>query len=520
MSSLPVWLNVENQKGKLFLNHISQRIRFYPMRKNVTTMSLIIKRSGWFLFALVIAASSCKVPRVAQVKPLEAVPAQYPDISSRDSAALGNVPRALFFSDPDLQRIITDVLQYNPEIRMALERINMAGASLRQSRGALLPGISALARASGTRYGKYTMEGVGNFDTNLSGNIEDDQRVNTNITPDFWLGLAASWELDLWGKLRQQKKAAAHRFWATKAAHQWVVSMLVSQTATAYYELVALDKEAGILKEHLAIQERALEIVKMQKEAGRATSLAILQFEAQLLETKSAQRANQRQQELLIHLLNRLRGKYEGSVERSAAWPSMVAEGSLQPGVPATMLATRPDVQEAALQLNAAHADAKAARAAFFPNITLSAYTAFNAFNPNLVFSLSSIGAQMLGGLTAPIFQGHQIRGRFAIAHAEQEQAFQQYRDRALTAYNEVVDELRKLAYGREIQDLKLQQVAALSEGVEVANELYLNGYADYLEIITAQKSKIATQLELINTQREMALSVIALYRASGGGWQ
>jgi len=274
------------------------------------------------------------------------------------------------------------------------------------------------------------------------------------------------------------------------------------------------------LAENIKLQQRALEIVKAQKDAGRATALAVIQFEAQLLNTESEQYNNKQRIAELTNLLNRLAGRYEGEIIRSANWPVNPSSDTMQVGLPAQLLANRPDVKEASLKLAATHADAKAARAAFFPTINLSAYTAFNAFNPNMVFSLASIGSQLLGGITAPIFQRYEIRSRFAIADAQQVQAFYDYRQAALTAYNEVVDELQEIQNNKEVFRLKSQQVAALNEGVSVANELYLNGYANYLEIITAQKNKLAAQVELINTQRKLALSSVALYKAMGGGWQ
>jgi NodT family efflux transporter outer membrane factor (OMF) lipoprotein len=468
--------------------------------------------------ALLAALPACKIPRVATLPPATRLPEAYGATADTGNIALR--AREIFFTDPHLQHVIADVLKGNPDVQIALQRIQIAGAHLRMSRGAFLPAVYGLAQASGTRYGEHTMEGVGNFDTNLSPNIDKDQRINTGITPDLWLGIGASWEVGLWGKLKNRKRAAQQRFWATEAAQRWVVSTLVSQAATAYYELVALDKEAAILKENIGLQEHALEIVKAQKEGGRATELAVIQFEAQLLETRSAQYVNQQRRTELGNLLNRLAGRYTGEIARKSDWPSEAFDRRLEAGIPAQLLEHRPDIREASLALEASRADARAARAAFFPSLNISLYAALNSFNPAAFLSLGSLGTQILGGLTAPIFQRHEIRSRFRIANAEQEQAFHQYQQRALIAYNEVADRMAELKNTRQALRLKQEQVTGLERGVTVANDLYLNGYANYLEIISAQKSKLQAQLDLINMQRQMVISMVGLYRAAGGGWQ
>ncbi len=464
--------------------------------------------------------SSCKAPRLASLPQSRQLPATYAATPAPDSMNMAQRPRDVFFTDPQLRKVVTDVLDGNPDIHIALQRIRIAGAGLKMSRGAFLPAVYGLAQASGTRFGKYTMEGVGNFDTNLSPNIDDDQQIGTRITPDLWLGVAATWELDLWGKLKQRRIAAQQRYLASEEARRWLNAILVSQTATAYYELLALDKEAKILDEHAAIQERALEIVRVQKEAGRATELAVIQFEAQLLSTRSARFLNRQRIAELTNLINSLAGRYTGEIARSADWPAESFGDRIQAGIPAQLLTNRPDIREASLLLEASQADAKAARAAFFPSLNLSAYTALNSFNTNLIFSLSSLGGQLLAGVTAPIFQRHEIRSRFNIATAEQEQAYYGFQNRTLQAYREVADHLNQMKNSREMLQLKEQQVAALDRGVDVANDLYLNGYANYLEIVTAQKSRLEGQLELINTQRQMALSLVSLYKATGGGWE
>ncbi len=473
-------------------------------------------------FCALLGLASCKVPRVLPLKKEAGQPARYSALpgDGADSTTIATLPRDIFFKDEHLKLLISDVLKGNPDIQIALRRVTIASQYFKMSKAAWLPEVNGMLRASGTKFGKYTMEGVGNFDTNLSGNIEEDQKVNTNPVPDFWFGLNATWEIDLWGKIRNRKKAAQLRFWATEAGRHWLTSILTAQTALLYYELMALDQEEKILSENLVLQNSALEIVRALKEAGKATELAVVQFETQLGNTRSAQYHNKRKVVEVSSLINTLAGRYEGDISRSSSFPDVTeTAASIKTGIPAQLLSYRPDIKEAELELAATHADVRAARAAFFPELSISAYGALNSFNGNLLFSASSVAGQLLGGLTVPIFKRNELKSRFRIATAEQEQAFYQYRSKVINAYRELNNELSVLHSNTEVYRIREEQVATLSRGVSIANDLYLNGYANYLEIITAQKSKLDAQLELVETQRAILSSVVEIYKASGGGW-
>lgn len=447
------------------------------------------------------------------------IPKEFSTVQQSEPANLLN--REEFFKDEQLKSLIKDVLNHNPDLNIALQRIEMAVAELRASKARLFPSVQGMATASGTKYGKYTMEGVGNYDTNLSPNIEDDQKVETNPTPNFWLGLSSSWEIDFWGKLRQLKKSAKQRLIASQEGVNWAKSQLVAQTARLYFELVCLDKELDIIDQNIILQSRGLEIVEAQKMGGRATELAVQQFKAQLLNTRSTRYSLSQQILETENQLNLLRGQYTGNIERSKEISfSQHFDEMKNFGIPSQMLLKRPDVIQAAAELKASKADVLAARAAFFPNISVSAYGAFNAFNSQLLFANGSLANQILSGLTAPIFQQHQLRAQFRITNAQQKAAFHQYEKTAINAYQEVVNQLKGLENLKEMVSLKKDEVQALEQGVSISNDLYITGYASYLEIVTAQKSKLDAQLQLINLQRLRINSHIGLYKALGGGWQ
>ncbi len=463
--------------------------------------------------------ASCAVPKQAALPPEKQMPEAFPGAVA-DNVSIAAITPDKFFPDPHLRALTALVLQHNPDMQIALQRIKTAGAYLSMSRGALLPSLGAAVSAGGTRFGKYTIDGVGNFDTNLSPNIDENQKTPVSPTPDMWLGLRTSWEIDLWGRLRNMKKAARLRFLATQQGKNLVAATLVAQTTLLYYDLVALDKEAGIIRENIELQEKALEVVEAQKAGGRATELAVQQFKAQLLNTRAAAHRVGQQINAAENQLNALAGRYAGTIGRGSELISASFPRIIETGVPAQLLLHRPDLQQVQSELMASKADVAAARAAFFPALNISAYTAFHSFNPGLWLGAASLGYQFLGGLTAPIFQRNQIRGHFNIATAAQETVFFEYQKTALNAYREVITLLQEIDAGREIRQLKQQEVTALEQGVLAANDLYVTGYASYLEIVAAQKSQLEAQLQLVNTERNMMISLITLYQSLGGGWQ
>lgn len=477
--------------------------------------ALLAAALGYTLFS-----TSCNVPKHAQSKKLQQLPAAFPN-GFDTSENIGRIKREQFFRDPHLQLLIQDVLKSNPDIHIAMQRIRSNAAQFKMTQAAFLPSLSINANSSATKFGKYTMEGVGNYDTNLSGNIDEDQKVATDPTPNYWLGLGTTWELDIWGKLRKMKEAARARYLASEQGMKLVQSMLTAQTTMLYYELVALDNESKIVAENIALQERAVAIVEAQKAGGRATELAVQQFKAQLYNTQSSAYNIVQKRTEVINKLNTLAGRYEGDIVRADKLNILEHfDQSVQVGLPIQILENRPDVLAAQSELKAAKADVGAARAAFFPSLNIAGYAAFNAFNGNLLFSAGSLGYQLFGGVMAPIFQKRQIRTQYNMANASQEQAFFQYQKTVLNAYQEVSNSISAIENTQKSFLLKEKETKALAQGVEISNDLYVTGYASYLEIVAAQKSKLEAELELVILEQNKIFRLVDLYQALGGGWQ
>ncbi|TWR25512.1 efflux transporter outer membrane subunit [Mucilaginibacter achroorhodeus] len=469
------------------------------------------------LLLLLIVAAGCKTFKPIEPKTNQPLPATFD--GSTDTLSAGYLPAANFFKDARLLKLIDTALRANPDLQSALQRIDMAAANVKFNKSLLLPTVNFNARAGLERYGDYTMNGVGNYDTNLSPNINDKQRI-PNPTADLFVGFRASWEVDLWGKLKNQKNAALARFLASRSAYRLLTTELTGQIATAYYQLLTLEVEQNVINKNIKLQENALEIVKIQKLGGRATELAVQQFQAQLSHTRGLQFSTTQQ---IIETENQLRlltGSFNGTIERDTSLLTLTMPEKLKTGVPTQMLLNRPDVKQAELQLAALNADIKSARAAFFPSLNLSPYTGYNAFKGALLFNPGSAVYGLLADVTAPVLNRGRLKAEYASRIAEGKAALFNYQKTVLNGYQEVINNLKGMENYSKYFDQKKLEVSALKNAVSVANDLYLVGRANYLEVITAQRDVLTAELELANIKRDIFISEVNLYRALGGGWR
>jgi outer membrane protein, multidrug efflux system len=475
------------------------------------------KLSYLLLAALLVSVTGCKLTQPVKqhnrIKTPEAFDAQ------TDSTGIGSIQWKTFFADRHLTALIDTALQNNLDLKMAVQRIEMARAGIISAHGAMLPVVSGDVSGGGRKFGDYTMDGVGNYDTNFSENIDNDRRLPAPFMPDYFAGLRSSWEVDIWGKLKNQKKAAYNRMLASEKGRQAIITGLISEIAREYYELMALDTELDIIRKNIALQESAVETIKIQKEAGRANELGVRQLTAQLLNTRSLEFETQQKIIEIENNVNLLTGRFPQPINRGTTLEQTLPQ-SVSAGIPAQMLRRRPDIQQAQLDLLANYSEQQAAQLAFLPSLNITAFLGFNAFKGNLLFSSGSLAYGALGGLTAPLVNRRALKANQKRAEAASLEALYAYNKSVLNGFREVRTSLKKLENTKKISELKKQEVEVLQQAVATSKDLFLTGYASYLEVITAQRSVLQEELNLTNVQKEQFLALVELYRALGGGWE
>lgn len=475
--------------------------------RHIKTLSLV----------LLLGIYACKVPGLPESKRVH-LPENFP--GKIDSVGLAQTHWKQFFPDALLVQYIEHALSSNPDYLIALQHVEMAQAWLYGNKFWFLPSVQGIAGAGVRRFGKYTMDGVGNYDTNFSPNIEPEQKMREDL-PDFQLGLALAWEIDLWGKLRNQKKAARLRKEASLFLAQFSRAQLISAVAEHYYTLTALDAELEIIRDNIEIQQQAFEAIEIQKTGGRANELGVTQIEAQLLHTQGLEFFIRQEIMVVENSLRLLLGNHEAELHRNPFPDSAFYHLSLTSGKVAEFLQLRPDIREAELEYLASGADVNAARAAFFPTLSLQADAGFHSFNPQFFITApASLAYQVLAGLAAPLFQKGEIRAQFKISTARQEQAFQQYRKTVMQAYLEVLTLMNRMNNLQSAIAMKTKQVKVLKESVMVSNALFNTAKASYLEILNAQQNVLDAELALVEMKRDLFITTLLYYRALGGGTQ
>lgn len=466
--------------------------------------------------ALILAG--CKTTDLSTRSWNKKLPASYLPAADSSNAALK--PWRQLFHDPQLISLIDSALVYNYDLREALQKIELSRAGLRFTKGIRLPEAGFYGAAGQRKFGEYTMDGVGNYDTQFSPNINSKQQI-PNPLPDYYVGIQASWEIDLWGKLKNKKRAAASRFIASQYGKDLIVTNLIADVASTYYELVALDQSLEILEDNIALQQEALDIVKIQKEAGKANELAVEMLQAQLLSSKAIQ-ADTRQRLIETESrLNFLCGSFPKNIARDTAYYSQNVIATISSGLPSALLQNRPDIRQAETQLAATNADVRSAKAAFYPTLTINGAVGLQSFTASLLLeSQASLAYNVFGGLAAPLLNRRQLRADLMASRSEQKQAYIHYEKTVLNSFTEVYIAVNNIKNTNDMYSLKSEEVSILKQSVVTSSELFKAGRANYLEIILAQKNALQSQLELVDYYKKQNTASINLYRSLGGGWK
>ncbi len=435
-----------------------------------------------------------------------------------EQASVSDV-QACWKRDSLLVQLIDSVLVRSNDIKIGFLEMAASRADFVYQRGLRMPTVGGVVQPSLRRFGKYTMDGVGNFDTKFSTNITRDQVIPEHL-PDLQIGVQSSWEWDIWGKLAKRKKASALRYLATESGQQWLITSLVAEVASAYGQLIALDKEMDILKANIDIQRKAFELVKVQKEAGVVNESAVQQLEAQLLNSR-AQEGDVLQQITVLENQVRYYLNKPGAVIKRSPFPFQCSlDSTLFAHVQIDQLERRPDIRQAKLNLSAAFESKESAKLALKPSVVLSGILGVQGFQPAYLFQLpASMAYQLLGGITTPWLNRSAISADILRTDAQWKVQDLAYQNALIQGYLEWDTQVKALGYLQRQSQLKEREVLLTKGAINTVGTLFLTANASYLEVLTAQQNALRSELELLEYSRKRWTHAIQLYRVLGGGW-
>jgi outer membrane protein, multidrug efflux system len=475
---------------------------------------MLRKIATHLLFLVILVIVSCKSLNTNLSINKKEMPTSF--LSTSDPSNLAGINWRKYYADDLLTQLIDTALRNNQDLQIALQRIEIARTNVRFTKGGMMPQVGLSLGGGLRKFGLYTMDGAGNITTEIT----PSQIVPVDL-PDMYVGLQASWEADIWGKLRNQRKAATANYLASIEGTNFVISNLIAEIAISYYELLALDNEKEIFSQTILKQNSALEIVKIQKDAGRANELAVQQFTATLLNSQVLEKETEQKIIQMENRINFLLGRYPQTIVRQKSILMDDPNLLFSSGIPSQLLQNRPDIREAEFQVQASKFDLKAAKASFYPNLNITAGLGFQAFDPAYLFmSPSSLAYSALGNLVTPLINRNALNARFNYAKANQLSALYYYQKTILNGYVEVANEFSNIQNLQQIRSLKKQQNELLILSVETSSELYKSGRASYLEVLLAQQNSLQTKLDLINSNKRQRISSVNLYKALGGGWR
>jgi outer membrane protein, multidrug efflux system len=456
----------------------------------------------------------CKTPGITLVENKQAVPSSYNN--SVDTTNTATMRWKNFFKDPQLTDLIDTALKNNIDLQLALQDIEISKSEIRIRKGELLPSVGIGLRTSVDKVGTYTSQGAGDASAEITpGNIVPENLHNYSIAA------YADWEIDIWKKLRNAKKAAVSRYLSTIEGKNFVITNLVAEVANNYYELLALDSQLENIRKNIILQNNALEIVKIQKESGRTTELAVQKFEAEVLSSKSMEYNILQNIYETQNRINFLLARYPQEIPRDKSEFLSLTPTSIGFGIPSQLLSNRPDIKQAENDLAAAKLDVKIARAAFYPTLNISAAGGLEGFSTEYLFKTpESMLYNLAGNIAAPLINRNAIKARFYMANARQLQAMYNYQRTILNGYLEVSNQLSKTSNLNKSYDLKMKQVEALKKAIDASNDLFKASRVDYFEVLMTQRDALQTKSELIDNKKDIMISTVNMYRNLGGGWR
>lgn len=459
-----------------------------------------------FAILIVLFLQSClSVKEYSRPKDVENQAYYRTDLLAKDSVSIADFSYTDIFKDQTLQKYIEKGLQNNLDIRVALQNIATAEAYLKQAKNAYFPTLNLGAN------GSYSTSSL----NNQSGAFARERDWN----PQYNLGVNSSWELDVWGKLKSAKKAQYANYLQTVSAHQAVKSRIVGGIASAYFNLLALDEQYNTTLESIKLQEKSVETTKALKEAGQVTEVAVQQIEALLFNYNSRLIDIKNSIKIAENQLSYLMGETPHEIERTNI-TSQYIPNELKIGYPVDLLRNRPDVMSAEYNLIAAFQNTQVAKLNMYPSLNINLSGGLQSGDIDNFFNANSLFANILGGITQPIFQQRRLKTQKEVSEIAQQTALLNFRKSILSASQEVSNALQIYNTQDEIINLKDMEYQKYSKATEYSQELLNYGLANYLEVINAQQNALNAKLAEINAKYAKLNALVDLYNALGGGWR
>lgn len=476
-----------------------------------------MKRLNKYLVAgtllVVLSLTSC-VPSMKLRDASKAVPEKFG--TDQDTTNSAKMRWDEFFADPYLTALIDTALKNNQELNILMQEISITNNEVRARKGEYLPSVNFGLGAGLERVGKYTSQGV----SDEQDEYEPGKHVPEHLQ-DYMAGFFASWEIDIWKKLRNRKQAAFNRYLASIEGRNFMVTRLVAEIANSYYELLALDNELAIVKQNIEIQQNALKIVRLQKQAAKVTELAVRRFEAEVLMNRSHQFEIQQEIVEVENRINFLVGRFPQPVEHNSDGFIDLVPNVVQEGIPLQLLDNRPDIRQAELELAATKFDVKAAKAEFYPSLGLKAGVGLQAFNIKyFITTPQSILYNVAADLVAPLVNRNAIKAKYWNSGSKQMQAVLNYERSVLNGLIEVSNQLAMVDNLNSSYELKQQQVQTLNQSINISTGLFKSARADYMEVLMTQRDALEAKIELIDTKKQQLTASVNIYQALGGGWR
>ena len=455
-----------------------------------------LKSTLLYITAATLTFSSCQIGK-HYTRPELNLPEQL-DSTQQDTLTIAEMQWWEIYTDTTLQNLIDKTLEHNKDIKMAAARVKELAAMKRIDFANLFPQLNGSV---------YTQKEASNYGGDKYSN-----------DPETGAKATVSWEVDLWGNLRWAKDKSMADFLGSIEAQRALKMSLIAEVAQAYFELVALDNELAIVKQTLNAREEGVRLAKIRFEGGLTSETSYQQAQVEYARTATLVPDLERKISIKENDIAFLAGEYPKQIERSIMPDEVKLPESLPIGLPSTLLERRPDVRQAEMELAQAFYATNAARAAFYPNITLSGTLGWTNNGGGVIVNPGQWLLNAIGSLTQPLFNRGTNIANLKIAKSRQEEAKLLFRQSLLNAGKEVNDALTAWQTAKSQIEINARQVETLCDAVRKTESLMRHSNATYLEVLTAQQSLLEAEVQQLQTRFERIQSVIKLYHVLGGG--